>query len=294
MRFSKLLRTTTAAAAGLMLAGTMAACGGGDESGGSKELTIGYINWDEAVAASNLWKVILEDEGYEVELEELEPGLIFEGLSNGDIDFFLDGWLPTTHASYIEKYGDSLEQVGVWYDNASLSIAVPSYVEDVNSLADLADNADTFGGEIIGIEEGAGLTKATQEQVIPTYGLDGVMKLVTSSTPAMLEELDTAIANEEPIVVTLWHPHWAYANYDLKDLEDPEGTLGTAEEITTLAREGFGADFADVNAMLAKFKMDDQQLGELEELVLNQNPDDHIAGAEAWLEANPDFVDTLK
>ena len=241
-----------------------------------------------------MWKLILEDEGYEVELEELEPGLIFEGMANGDIDFFLDGWLPTTHASYMETYGDQLETVGVWYDNASLSIAVPTYVDEVNSLEDLADNADLFDGKIIGIEEGAGLTKATQEEVIPGYGLDGVMDLVTSGTPAMLSELDTAIANNEPIVVTLWHPHWAYATYDLKDLEDPEGALGGAEEITTFARSGFGADFPEVNDMLAKFVMTDDQLAELEDYVFNQYPGEPEEGAKAWLDANPDFVDTVK
>ncbi len=288
---SKILRKSAAALAALALAGTMAACGSDDDD---QTLTIGYINWDEAVAATNMWKLILEDEGYEVELEELEPGLIFEGMANGDIDFFLDGWLPTTHASYMETYGDQLETVGVWYDNASLSIAVPTYVDEVNSLEDLADNADRFDGKIIGIEEGAGLTKATQEEVIPGYGLDGVMDLVTSGTPAMLSELDTAIANNEPIVVTLWHPHWAYATYDLKDLEDPEGALGGAEEITTFARSGFGADFPEVNDMLAKFVMTDDQLAELEDYVFNQYPGEPEEGAKAWLDANPDFVDTVK
>ncbi|MFD0559826.1 glycine betaine/proline transport system substrate-binding protein [Stackebrandtia endophytica] len=290
---SNLLRKSAAIVAAAALAGTMAACGG-DDAGDSKELTIGYINWDEAVAASHMWKLILEEEGYEVNLEELEPGLIFEGMANGDIDFFLDGWLPTTHASYMEKYGDQLETLGVWYDNASLSVAVPTYVEDVNSMEDLADNADTFDGKIIGIEEGAGLTKATQEELIPGYELDGVMNLVTSSTPAMLSELDTAIANNEPIVVTLWHPHWAYAKYDLKDLEDPLGTLGGAEEITIFARSGFSADQAEVTSMLEKFVMTDEQLASLEDLMFNENKDDLPAGAQAWLDANPDFVGTLK
>ncbi len=47
----------------------------------------------------------------------------------------------------------------------------------------------------------------------------------------MLAALDGAIADKKPIVVTLWHPHWAYAKYELKDLEDPKGTLGQAEQV---------------------------------------------------------------
>ncbi|MFS8477658.1 MAG: glycine betaine ABC transporter substrate-binding protein [Micromonosporaceae bacterium] len=289
-------RIALAVAASLALVG-VAACG--DNSSGSngdqddKKITIAYIPWDEAIAASYLWKNILEDQGYEVELKNVEVGLIYQGLADGDVDLFLDSWLPQTHESYWAEYGDKVEKIGVWYDNATLSIAVPTYVNQVNSLADLAANADLFKGEIIGIEPGAGLTKATQEKVIPTYGLSDKMKLRTSSTPAMLAALDSAIADNQPIVVTLWHPHWAYAKYDLKDLEDPEATLGGAEEINVLARAGFRDDHPEIAQMLEKFKMDDQQLGSLEDLVFNVHKDNEEKAVEEWLAANPDFLGTL-
>lgn len=294
MRRSNLLRTIALASAAALALGT-AACGKSQEADGGgddKKITIGYLSWDEAIAASYLWENVLEEKGYDVELKNIEPGPIYQGMADGSVDLFLDGWLPQTHADYWATYGDKLEKVGVWYDNASLSIAVPQYV-DVTSLADLAAKADDFNGEMIGIEPGAGLTTATKEKVIPTYGLEGKLDLKTSSTPAMLAALDGAIAKQEPIVVTLWHPHWAYAKYQLKDLEDPEGTLGTAEEVTTIARKGFGADQPEITAMLQKFKMDDAQLGSLEDLVLNVNADDPAKGVQDWLAANPDYVATL-
>ncbi|WP_204334313.1 glycine betaine ABC transporter substrate-binding protein [Micromonospora solifontis] len=276
--------------------GGAAACGDqsdGASGGDNKRITIGYMAWDEAIAASNLWKHVLEEKGYQVQLKNLEAGLVYGGLANGDIDLFLDSWLPQTHASYLEKYGDKLEKLGVWYDDASLSIAVPKYVEGVDSLADLAGKAGTFDGQIIGIEPGAGLTKATQEKVIPGYGMDGKLKLKTSSTPAMLAALDGAIAGKKPIVVTLWHPHWAYAKYELKDLADPKGTLGQAEQINTLARKGFGRDFPEVTAMLKKFKMDGPQLASLEDLMFNTHKGDEEKAVTEWLKANPDYLKTL-
>ncbi|WFE31552.1 glycine betaine ABC transporter substrate-binding protein [Micromonospora sp. WMMD975] len=285
-----------AVTAALALGGATA-CGdesdGASGSGGDKKITIGYMAWDEAIAASHLWENILKEKGYEVQLKNLEAGLVYGGLANGDIDLFLDGWLPLTHASYMEKYGDKLEKLGVWHDDASLSIAVPTYVEGVDSLADLAGKAGTFGGEMIGIEPGAGLTKATQEQAIPQYGLDGAMKLKTSSTPAMLAALDGAIKDKKPIVVTLWHPHWAYAKYELKDLADPKGTLGQAEQINTFARLGFGEDFPEVTDMLKKFKMDGDQLASLEDLMFNVHKGDEEKAVEEWLKANPDYLKTL-
>jgi glycine betaine/proline transport system substrate-binding protein len=295
MRSTKLLRRLALGAVAALALGGAAACGDSNDSadGVEKKITIGYMAWDEAIAASYLWSDILEREGFEVELKNVEAGVVYQGLATGSIDLFLDGWLPQTHADYWEEYGDKLEKIGVWYDNASLSIAVPSYVNGVESLADLAANADMFGGEIIGIEPGAGLTSATQDKVIPTYGLTGKLDLKTSSTPAMLAALDGAIGDQKPIVVTLWHPHWAYSNYELKDLADPEGTLGQAEEITTLARSGFGADFPAVTEMLQKFKMDDDQLGSLEDLMFNVHADDEEKAVDEWLKANPDYLATL-
>ncbi|WP_341716943.1 glycine betaine ABC transporter substrate-binding protein [Micromonospora sp. FIMYZ51] len=289
-----LRRVALAATAALALTGA-AACGNdsGDSAGGDKKITIGYMAWDEAIAASYLWSNLLEEKGFDVELKNVEAGVVYQGLSTGDIDLFLDGWLPQTHASYWERYGDDLEKIGVWYDNASLSIAVPEYVTGIDSLADLAANADTFDGQIIGIEPGAGLTAATQDKVIPEYDLTGKLNLRTSSTPAMLAALDGAIKDQKPIVVTLWHPHWAYAKYPLKDLADPKGTLGQAEEITTLARKGFSADFPEATEMLKKFKMDDEQLGSLEDLMFNVHTDNEEKAVEEWLKANPDFAPAL-
>ncbi|WP_434743891.1 glycine betaine ABC transporter substrate-binding protein [Micromonospora sp. SH-82] len=292
------MKRVLAVAMAATLALGAAACGSDSEAGGSgddanKKITIGYMAWDEAIAVSYLWQNILTEKGYEVELKNLEAGLVYGGLANGDIDLFLDSWQPLTHASYMERYGDKLEKLGSWYDGASLSIAVPSYVQDVNSLEDLADKAGTFNGEIVGIEPGAGLTKATQEEVIPQYGLDGKMRLKTSSTPAMLAALDGAIKAERPIVVTLWHPHWAYAKYDLKDLTDPKGTLGQAEQIHNLGRLGFGDDFPEVTAMLNKFKLDSDQLATLEDLMFNTHKGDEEKAVEEWLKANPDYLQTL-
>ncbi|MFB9662013.1 glycine betaine ABC transporter substrate-binding protein [Glycomyces mayteni] len=258
---------------------------------GEGEIVIAYINWDEAVVATELWRQALESAGYTVSTQEFtEVGPLFEGLSSGDLDVFLDGWLPITHATYMDTYGDQLEQLGTWNENAALTVAVPTYV-DVDSLEDLNANADLFGGRIVGIEASAGLTEAVQNSAIPTYGITD-LTLETSSTTAMLTELDSAIAAEEPIVVTLWQPHWAYAKYDLKNLADPQTTLGEAETINVLARTGFTEEFADVADALGTFAMSDDQLADLENLVFAENGGDVQAGVTAWLKDN-EFKDLI-
>lgn len=286
-------------ALGIGAVSALAACSVEEEGGsdGSAEVDgglpkgSGTINtaiipgWDEGVVATELWRQALTGAGYTVNVQEIaEAGLLFEALASGDIDLFLDGWLPVTHKSYLDEYGDQLEQIGAWNENAALTVAVPSYVE-VNSLAELNASADLFGGRIVGIEPSAGLTEAVQNNTIPTYGLDA-LELQTSSTATMLAELDSAIAAEEPIVVTLWQPHWAYAKYELKNLEDPEGTLGDVETINTLARTGFTEEFPDVTAALETFKLSDEQLANLENTVFTDNGGDVEAGVAAWLKGN--------
>jgi glycine betaine/proline transport system substrate-binding protein len=87
-------------------------------------------------------------------------------------------------------------------------------------------------------------------------------------------------------VVTLWQPHWAYARYELENLEDPEKTLGDVETINTLATQGFSAEFPDVAGALATFALTDEQLADLENTVFTDNEGDVPAGVTAWLQDN--------
>lgn len=266
----------------------------GDSGGGSgKTLTIGWIPWDEDIVVTHMWKQVLEDAGYTVKLVQLEPGALYAGLARGDIDLFLDGWLPITHETYWEKYGDQLEDLGVWYDNAKLTIAVPDYVKDVRSIADLKGNASKFGGKIVGIEAGAGLTTTTETKTMPAYGLDGEYELAKSSTPAMLAELDKAIKAKEPIVVTLWRPHWAYAKLPVRDLEDPKGTMGATEKIHAVGRKGFSEEFPELASWLSSFSMNDETLGTLEHVALQEYKGREAEGVTAWMKDNSEFVTNL-
>lgn len=301
MRLPK-MRFAAVAAAGVLAMGTLAACGsddGGGDSGdsgsgsGGGSLTVGVASgWAEGIAISHLWKYVLENEmDYEVELQTLDVAPIFEGVASGDLDLFFDTWLPVTHEDYWKDYKDQVEDLGVWYDQATLNIAVPDYV-DMSSIADLKGEASTFNGTITGIDSGAGLTRVTREEAMPAYGLDDY-NLKTSSTPAMLAALKSAIDEEKPIVVTLWHPHWAYSEFPVKDLKDPKGAMGEAEEIHTIGAPEFSDEHSEVAQKLKNFKIDDATLADLENVVLQKHEDDPEAGAEEWVKNNQDFVDKM-
>jgi len=257
----------------------LAACGDDEK----QEVTIGWIPWDEDVAVTFLWANLLEEEGYDVNLELLDAGQVFLGLSRGDIDVYLDTWLPGTHAEYWDQFGAELEDLGVWYDNALLAYAVPDYV-DVQTIPELNDNVDLFGGQIIGIEPGAGMMGIAMNRLNPGYGLDANYELVESSTPAMLAELERAVGSQDPIVVTMWQPHWAYDAYNLRNLEDPENLWGDPEQIHVTGRKGFTEDFPELAEWFGNFRMDDDALFSLEALVVAADDGDEPAAVEQWLE----------
>ncbi len=292
------------AAASLTLAGCATGndVAGGTSAGGSNSgeeslgtITLGFLpSWTDGLSTAYLLEDQLEKIGYTVEMQELtEAGPLYAGLAQGDVDIYPSAWPELTHKSYMDQYGDKIEDLGEYYGGAKLTIAVPEYV-DIDSIEDLEANADRFGGKIYGIEPGAGLTKQTQESMIPAYGLDDSYQLVTSSTAAMLTELDSAEAAQRDIVVTSWRPFWANDRYGLKDLEDPKGAMGEAEALHFLGTDGFAEEYPEAAELIKGITLDDEQYASLEDMVVNEYGEGKEAEAiDAWLEANPDAYETI-
>jgi glycine betaine/proline transport system substrate-binding protein len=291
------LTATLALGAASVLA--LAGCASGDQTeggaGGSDDkgtITLGFLpSWTDGLSTAYLLENKLTELGYTVEMQTLtEAGPLYAGLAQGDIDIYPSAWPDLTHADYMDKYGDSIEDLGEYYQGAKLTLAVPEYV-DIDSIDQLAGQADRFDGKIYGIEPGAGLTKQTQETALPGYGLDGEFELVTSSTAAMLTELDNAIAAQKDIAVTLWRPFWANDAFAVKDLADPDGLMGDPEALHFLGREGFAEEFPDAAELIAGIQLDDEQYGALEDLVVNEYGEGREAEAvQAWLEQYPDVI----
>ncbi|MFH9085353.1 ABC transporter permease/substrate binding protein [Streptomyces sp. NPDC017673] len=270
-------------------AGTSEASGA--DIGKGKEIRIGYIPWDEGIASTFLWKELLEERGFKVTTTQYAAGPLYTGLATGRLDFQTDAWLPTTHAEYWAKYGKRLDDLGKWYGPTSLELTVPSYVKDVNSLADLKDHASEFQGKIIGIEPSAGMMGLLKSKMLKEYGLQGTYDVVDGSTPAMLAELKRAYARKQPVVVTLWSPHWAYSDYGLKKLKDPRGAWGEGDGVHTLARKGFAADNPQVGQWLKDFSMTERELTGLEARIQKADKGKEQDAVRAWLRQHPGLVD---
>ncbi|WP_096200986.1 glycine betaine ABC transporter substrate-binding protein [Bacillus sp. FJAT-45350] len=139
---------------------------------------------------------------------------------------------------------------------------------------------------ITGIDPGAGVMAAT-ELAMEEYGLEN-FELQPSSDAAMTAALGAAIENEEAIVVPGWTPHWKFAKYDLKFLEDPNGIFGESENIHTVARIGFEEDLPEAFEVLSNFYWTPEEMGEIM-IAVNEGQDPDDAAAE-WVANNQDRV----
>ncbi|WP_406287926.1 ABC transporter permease/substrate binding protein [Embleya sp. NBC_00896] len=271
-----------------LIAGLMGGFGLGAADDGKKKITIGWIPWEEDVVVTHVYKQLLEKRGYDVTLKQLDVGPLFQGLARGDIDLFMDAWLPTLHKKYMDEYGAKLEEIGQWYQNVDVQLAIPKNLP-YNTVEELKGHEKEFGNRIVGIEPGANIMDLTEKKLIPDYGLD--FDLVKSSTPAMIAELDRDMAAKKPIVVTMWRPHWAYTKYDIKPLADPKKSYGEAGWISSIGRKGFAKDFPELNGWIKNLKIDDTILGPLEKKVFvdfDGKPNASEEGVRAYLKENPE------
>ena len=281
--YRRLLPLLLLLAVGALVAG----CGGLGAVSGGKELTLGYIGWDENVAVSSLTKVLLEEElGYEkveLQLADLEP--VFRGVAEGKLDAFQDVWMPN-HKDYLSAVEDDVEHLDPWFEGeTAYGIAVPYYM-DVRSLSEL-DRAGT--DMIIGIESGAAFHPQIESKVIPGYDLD--TKLVESSTPAMLSEVEKAYEMREPIVFLGWSPHWMNTRYDFRYLEDPrdlQGKFNDPAEISSIVNDDLPENDPVAYEFIRSVSLSKEQVNRMEANINEAGDPDR--GVKAWLEDNRSVV----
>lgn len=286
-KLSPLLAAVPAALLLFSGCGKQAATSDTDSTAANKgKIRLAYVNWSEGVAVTHLFASLLDDMGYEVETTMADVAPIYVSVAEGKQDVMVETWLPTTHKAYAEQYGSRLETVSTWFEGAKIGLVVPDYVE-INSIDELNAAKDKFKGKIIGVDAGAGIMGST-DQAIKDYALD--FELISSSGPAMTAALKSAIDKKEWIAVTGWAPHWKFARFDLKFLEDPKTVYGGAERIEAVSRIGFAKDFPEVADVLGRIKFTTAEIGSLMAKMEEANGKDKQAVRE-WIAENQALVD---
>lgn len=242
---------------GAMAAVAAVALTAGTADAQGKKVKLAYVEWSDAVVATNVLKIALEKKGYEVTIVPLAAAAMWQAVATDQADAMVAAWLPATHASYYERLKGQVDLIGPNVTGAKIGWAVPK-TSALTSIEDLKTKGGLVGNKIIGIDPGAGLMKAS-DKAIQTYGLP--VRLIDGTDATMTAALKDAMDKKQDIVVTTWTPHWMFGRWELKYLEDPKGVFGGEETVNTVARKGLKTDMPEVHAILSKFKLslDDEQ-----------------------------------
>lgn len=241
--------------------------------------------WDTEVASSTVLALVLEEVGYNVNMISVDNAIMYESIATGESDVMTAAWLPITQGAIYETYQDDIVDLGPNLEGAETGLVVPTYM-DINSIEELNTQADQT---IMGIEPGAGIMLQTEE-AMKVYSNLSDWELQAPSTGAMLATLDSAIQNQEEIVITGWTPHWMFQEHDLKFLEDPDLVYGEAENIHTLARIGFEEDHPEAFEIINRFYW---EISDMESVTYAmQNGMDDRTAAQNWIDANRETVES--
>ena len=255
-------------------------------SADSKTLSIGYVDgWSDSVATTHVAAEVIKAKlGYDVKLQAVATGIMWQGVATGKLDAMLSAWLPVTHGEYWAKNKDKVVDYGPNFKDAKIGLIVPEYVK-AKSIEDLKTDT-TFKNKIVGIDAGSGVMLKTDE-AIKQYGLD--YKLQASSGAAMIAELTRAEDKQESIAVTGWVPHWMFAKWKLRFLDDPKGIYGAAETVNSIGSKGLEKKAPEVAAFLKKFQWASKdEIGEV--MLAIQEGAKPDAAAKDWVAKHPERV----
>ncbi len=176
-------------------------------------------------------KIIIEAElGNPVEIVALDENAQWDALAAGDVDASLEVW-PSGHSERITEYIGNLGTVvdgGPLGPVGEIGWFVPTYVVDANpALATwegytdaAADFSSAETGEL-GRFLGADPSWVQYDEAI-IQNLDLPFQVVwTGSEDALLAEVSSAYARQEPVLFYFYSPHAVFQQMDLTQVELP-------------------------------------------------------------------------
>ncbi len=274
----------------------LAACGSNNEEGSSAEgsdkaeekgtITFAVTPWTSTVPPTKVAGLIIEEMGYTVEETQADVSSTFVGLSRGDLDVFMDSWMPAHQYQY-EEYKDSIEKVSISYKDADSGLVIPTYVEGIEKVSDLKGREDEFGNKIYGIEEGASATKMMRD-LIKEADLD--LELVTSSEGGMLAQAQREMSQNNPVIFYGWRPHTMFNKFDIKVIEDDYGYF-TPSDVHVLANKDLKEKAPDVYKFLQNWSI---PLEDVEAMIVKiEDGQDPREVAQEWIDNNQDKVNKM-
>ncbi len=312
------------AIAGVLIASALAACGddskssnggGGGGTTSGPAITLAVNPWTGSAVNAYVAKAVIEANlGAPVEIIDIDENASWVGLDDGTIDANLEIW-PSGHAADYETYitgKKTVVDLGKLGPQAKIGWYVPKFVIDAHpELATWEGFKDPELAKLFATAESGDLGQFTMgdpsyvtydEQIIQNLGLP-LKYVVAGSEAALLTAIDQSIADQKPLLMQFWKPHWKQAKVDLVEVALPpitpecEASLAAADgkyacdypvdELYKAANAGLAAKNPAVFKVLSALQLTTDQQSEIGSYIDGDGmtPD---AAAKKWVDANPD------
>ena len=202
----------------LALVIVLSACGNSESSSseksktelGDKTIEIPYIASDNSTPRSLVIAEVLKKAGYDVTTTPVPAsGPLYAAVSTNEDAFHASGIFPETDKSYYEKFKDNL----TLYDgkhlinNVKVGLAVPKYVQNINSIKDLKDDKD-FGKSVDWTIQGTDNRNGVMQQTNDELDRDDLSKysLNKSSDQEQFKKSKKRINSNNLFFSRQWNP----------------------------------------------------------------------------------------
>jgi glycine betaine/proline transport system substrate-binding protein len=144
-------RRTVILGAAALAAAPLTAARNAARAAGAGPVRIAYVEWSDAVVATNILAAVLKDMGHQVVLTPVSGAAMWQAVASGDADCMVAAWLPGTHAAYYSKLKDQVDLIGPNVTGARLGWATPDY-SPLTYIADLKTGSVDFGAGKIAMQ----------------------------------------------------------------------------------------------------------------------------------------------
>lgn len=207
----------------------------------AKQIEVRLVTIDLSfhLATSGMIRSILASHGVSV-IETIAPHeKAFEQLRDGSADMLCSAWLSDSHGVYFEPMANQFEKVTVLYRPYAYW-GVPDYVpeEVVSTISDLCkpEVVARMEKRIQGIGPGAGISRFSRA-AITQYGLtESGYHFENGTLDDCVGAYEEAVQVGKWVVVPLWKPQFLHEKHVIRQLKDPHGVMGGADEATLVAR----------------------------------------------------------
>jgi len=190
-----------------------------DNPGEGMTLEAGVASWTSALPVSALYKALLEELGYTVNVNELASNPIaYQSISQGDLAYWPNGWFPLHNAQLPDDWDDNATILDAHCQNCTLEgyLVDMASIEEYNitSLQDFtrdevkeAFDANGDGkADLFGCPPGWGCFETINFH-LEAYGLEDHINHNTASYPANFADVSARINSGEPGLFYTWAPN---------------------------------------------------------------------------------------